>query len=414
MMACRLPPIGLSSSTSGKVFGTLGGLGKLVVCASEVAPKGRLDEAFIVSVRSAHEVSSSSKPSGEIRAVEVTLQQLAEWVDGEIDGNAEISIQSARSLTDAGPTDITFAADERHILELHHSPAAAALIPRDSPKPNKPCIRVHDPLAAFVKIFERLQPATRAVDPGIHPTAVIHPTARLGEKVSIAAYVVVGPEAIIGDACILHPGVVVGAKCRLGEEVVLHPHVVLYEGTIVGHGVVIHANSVIGADGFGYRCNDGQHVKVPQLGHVEIEDDVEIGACTTIDRGTFGATRIGQGTKIDNLVQIGHNCRIGKHNIIVAQAGVAGSSTTGDQVIIAGQAGIRDHVKIGARAVVGPQSGVSKDIPEGQWVLGSPAIPEHEFKLVLAAMFKLPEMRQALRRLEKLVDGARQDANQRV
>jgi UDP-3-O-[3-hydroxymyristoyl] glucosamine N-acyltransferase len=208
--------------------------------------------------------------------------------------------------------------------------------------------------------------------------------------------------------------VVVGAKCRLGEEVVLHPHVVLYEGTIVGHGVVIHANSVIGADGFGYRCNDGQHVKVPQLGHVEIEDDVEIGACTTIDRGTFGATRIGQGTKIDNLVQIGHNCRIGKHNIIVAQAGVAGSSTTGDQVIIAGQAGIRDHVKIGARAVVGPQSGVSKDIPEGQWVLGSPAIPEHEFKLVLAAMFKLPEMRQALRRLEKLVDGARQDANQRV
>ena len=342
--------------------------------------------------------------------MEVTLRQVAEWVEGQIEGDEAVCIQAARSLRDAGPRDITFAADEKHVLELHHCPAAAAVVPRNGPKPNKPCIRVHDPLAAFVTIFERLKPKVPAVEVGIHPTAIIHSTATVAKDVCIGPHVVIGPAVGIGAGTVLHAGVVIGAGCRIGEDVVLHPHVVLYEGTIVGNGVIIHANSVIGADGFGYRCLDGQHVKVPQLGHVEIEDDVEIGACTTIDRGTFGATRIGQGSKIDNLVQIGHNCRIGRHNIVVAQAGIAGSSTTGDQVIIAGQAGSRDHVTIGSRAVVGPQAGVSKDIPPDEWVLGTPAMPEREFKLIVAALAKLPEMRQVIRKLEKVLEGARQDA----
>lgn len=344
--------------------------------------------------------------------MEVTLRQLAEWVDGEIDGDATVCVRAARSLQEAGPTDITFAADERHVLELHHSPAAAALIPRHAPKANKPSIRVHDPLAAFVTIFEKFKPPPPKETWGIHPTAVVDPTAQLGERVRIGPYAVIGPETSIGAGSVLHPGVVVGARCRLGEDVVLHPHVVLYDGTILGNGVVIHAHSVIGADGFGYRCIDGQHVKIPQLGHVEIEDDVEIGACTTIDRGTFGATRIGQGSKIDNLVQIGHNCRVGRHNIIVSQVGIAGSSTTGDQVIIAGQAGIRDHVTIGPRAVIGPQAGVSKDIPAEEWVLGSPAIPEREFKVMMAALAKLPELRRIVKKLEKCVDGVRGETDQ--
>ena len=164
---------------------------------------------------------------------------------------------------------------------------------------------------------------------------------------------------------------------------------------------MIHAHAVIGADGFGYREVDGRHVKVPQLGHVEIGDDVEIGACTTIDRGTFGPTRVGDGTKIDNLVQIGHNCQIGRNNILVSQAGIAGSTSTGEHVVVAGQAGIRDHVSIGDRAVIGPQAGVTKDVPEGASLLGSPAVPERDFKLVTASSFKLPEMRRTLRRVEK-------------
>src|SRR5205807_3439123 len=164
-------------------------------------------------------------------------------------------------------------------------------------------------------------------------------------------FAAVGEGTVVGARCRLHSGAVVGRHCRLGDDVVLYPNAVLYDGTVLGSRVIIHANAVIGADGFGYRLQNGRHVKVPQLGHVELGDDVEIGACTTIDRGTFQATRIGAGTKIDNLVQIGHNCKIGRHNLLVSQMGIAGSSTTGDYVVMAGQVGIADHIHIGDRAV---------------------------------------------------------------
>src|SRR5204862_8014669 len=170
-----------------------------------------------------------------------------------------------------------------------------------------------------------------------------------------------------------HSGGALGRFCRLGDDVTIYPNAVLYDATEVGHRVVIHANAVLGADGFGYRLQNGRHAKVPQLGHVEIGDDVEIGACTTIDRGTFQATTIGEGTKIDNLVQVAHNCQIGKHNLFVSQMGIAGSSTTGDYVVIAGQAGITDHVHIGTGAVIGAKSGVTKDVTAGQRTLGAPA-----------------------------------------
>src|SRR5205807_1025225 len=184
--------------------------------------------------------------------------------------------------------------------------------------------------------------------------------------------------SILGARCQVHPGAVLGRHCRLGDDVVVYPNAVLYDGTVLGSRVIIHANAVLGADGFGYRQQSGKHVKVPQLGHVEIADDVEIGACSTIDRGTFDATRVGEGTKIDNLVQIGHNCQIGRHNLLVSQVGIAGSSSTGDYVVAAGQAGIVDHVHIGQGAVIGGQSGVSKNVPAGQRVLGAPARPERE------------------------------------
>jgi UDP-3-O-[3-hydroxymyristoyl] glucosamine N-acyltransferase len=186
---------------------------------------------------------------------------------------------------------------------------------------------------------------------------------------------------------------------------------VLYDDTVVGDRVTVHANAVVGADGFGYRFQDGQHVKVPQLGHVEIGDDVEIGAGSTIDRGTFGATRIGAGTKIDNLVMIAHNCQVGRHNVIVSQVGMAGSSSTGDYVVIAGQVGVVDHVHIGDRCVIGGQAAVTKDVAAGQEMLGSPATPARDQKKLLMSLIALPKLRERLRAVERRL-GLRDGSNE--
>jgi UDP-3-O-[3-hydroxymyristoyl] glucosamine N-acyltransferase len=233
----------------------------------------------------------------------------------------------------------------------------------------------------------------------VDPRAFVHPTAQIGEAASIHPFAVVGEGSVLGARCTIHSGAVVGKHCKLGDDVTLYPNAVLYDDCIVGDRVIIHASAVIGADGFGYRQNGGRHVKVPQLGRVEIAADVEIGACTTIDRGTFEATRIGEGTKIDNLVQVAHNCQIGKHNLFISQMGIAGSSSTDDYVVIAGQVGVTDHVHIGAGAIIGAKAGVTKDVPAGQRTLGAPATPEREQKRILMSLEKLPEMRKELRRI---------------
>jgi UDP-3-O-[3-hydroxymyristoyl] glucosamine N-acyltransferase len=220
----------------------------------------------------------------------------------------------------------------------------------------------------------------------------------------------VGANAKIGKNCHIHHQVSIGPDCTLGDDVILYPGVVLYEGTVLGNRVTIHANTVIGADGFGYRLKEGRHCKVPQLGHVEIGDDVEIGACTTIDRATFEATRIGAGTKIDNLVQIAHNCQIGQHNLLVSQVGIAGSSSTGDYVVMAGQVGVTDHAHIGTGAVIGAQAGVTKDIPPGQRYLGAPAKPEREVKRVAICLEKLPDIWRDIKRIKKQLGVADEEA----
>lgn len=331
----------------------------------------------------------------------VTLRQLAEWVQGEIVGNGDTPIAAARALNNARPGDITFAEDERYVEQMHHSSASAAVVPIRTTPNGKPLIRVRDPLMAFVQIAQRLHPHPPEPAAAVHPSTTVHPTAKLGRDVHIDPFAVIGPGTVIGDRCRIGAGVSVGANCRIGSHSALHPHVVLYDETVLGERVTIHANSVIGADGFGYRTVDGKQVKVPQIGSVVIEDDVEIGACTTIDRGTFGQTRIGAGTKIDNLVQVAHNCQIGKHNLFVSQAGVAGSCSTGDNVILAGQVGVADHVHIGSRAVVGAQAGVPKDVPEGQAMLGSPATPLLLQKRILMSLEKLPELRKDVARIRK-------------
>ena len=330
----------------------------------------------------------------------VTVRQLAEWVRGELLGDGELSISNARTLTDARPGDITFVEHDRHLAAWHASLASAAIVPPNVPVNGRPLIRVADPLMAFALIVKQLRgrlPPAAAISPAAH----VHPTAVLGPGASVGPGAVVGEGCQVGSNCTLLPGAVVGRFCKMGSDVTLHPHAVIYDDTIIGNRVTIHANAVIGADGFGYRQQDGRHVKVPQLGWVELEDDVEVGACSTIDRGTFGPTRVGAGTKIDNLVMIGHNCNIGKHNVLCSQVGIAGSSTTGDYVVMAGQVGIADHVEIGDQVTIGAQSGVAGDISSKSQVLGYPARPHKEQLRILLTMDKLPEIRKDVQRIKQ-------------
>ena len=330
-----------------------------------------------------------------------TLQQLADLVQGSIHGDAALTIHAARPIGEANPGDITFLEDAKFADKLHNCRASAAVVPADVPPNGMPVIQAADPLTAFIRIYRHLHGQTETKPHGIDAKACVHPSAKIGKDASIHPLAVVGEGSIIGDRCQIHSGAVVGRNCRLGDDVTLFPNCVLYDGTILGNRVIVHGNAVIGADGFGYRFQDGRHVKVPQLGHVEIADDVEVGACTTIDRGTFGATRIGAGTKIDNLVQVAHNCAIGCHTLLISQMGIAGSSSTGAYVVIAGQVGIRDHVHIGAGSTIGAKAGVTKDVPDGQRMLGAPATPEREQKKILMSLEKLPEMRKDLRRIKQ-------------
>jgi UDP-3-O-[3-hydroxymyristoyl] glucosamine N-acyltransferase len=335
------------------------------------------------------------------RRVTITIRELAELVQGEVVGDADVVINEARALTEAQPGTITFLEHEKHATRLHGCRASAAIVPASYAGNGLTLIRVSDPLAAFATIVRHLHGRAEPPAHGIDPLCFIHPTARVGEGGSVFPFAYVGEGSIVGVRCRIHTGAVVGRFCRLGDDVTLYPNAVLYDGTILGDRVIVHANAVLGADGFGYRLQGGRHVKVPQLGHVEVGSDAEVGACTTIDRGTFQATRIGEGTKIDNLVQVGHNCRIGRHNLFVSQMGIAGSSSTGDYVVVAGQVGIVDHVHIGDRAQIGAKAGVTKDVPPEQRMLGAPATPEREQKRILMTLEKLPEIRKDLRRIKQ-------------
>jgi UDP-3-O-[3-hydroxymyristoyl] glucosamine N-acyltransferase len=316
-------------------------------------------------------------------------------------GDEHLVIHAARTLGEAQPGDITFVEDADHLRGLTGCRASAVVTAPSVPANGLPQIRVADPLAAFVEIVRHLHGRAEPPPHGIDPRASVHPTAQVGADASVFPFAVVGEGSVVGARCRLHSGAVVGRFCCLGDDVTLYPNAVLYEGTVLGDRVIVHANAVLGADGFGYRLHEGRHVKVPQLGQVEVGADVEIGACTTIDRGTFQATRVGTGTKIDNLVQIGHNCRIGRHNLLVSQMGMAGSSSTGDYVVIAGQVGVVGHVRIGDGVMIGGQAGVTKDVPAGQRILGSPATPEREQKRILMSLEKLPDLRRDVRRLKQ-------------
>ncbi|MBS0266190.1 MAG: UDP-3-O-(3-hydroxymyristoyl)glucosamine N-acyltransferase [Planctomycetes bacterium] len=338
-----------------------------------------------------------------------TLGQLAQRVGGEVQGLTSLPIHGVAALHKAGANDITFAADEKHLRLVSTSAAGACLLPRNYRGDKTAGITtnlvfVDDPQDACLTLAREFRPQQPPQTVGLSAAAHIAPTARIGQNTQIYPGVFIDEHVEIGDGCVLYPGVFVGHHSRIGNHCTLYPHVVLYPDVHVGNRVILHASAVLGADGFGYRFRNGRFDKIPQLGWVEVEDDCEIGASTTIDRGMLGPTIIGEGTKLDNLVMIGHNCELGKHNAFASQVGLAGSVTTGDYVRCAGQVGVADHVHLGRGCTLGAKAGIHKSIPDGDTQIGYPARPEQEQLKIVMATARLPEMRKTLRDLESRVE----------
>ncbi|MDR7543807.1 MAG: UDP-3-O-(3-hydroxymyristoyl)glucosamine N-acyltransferase [Armatimonadota bacterium] len=331
------------------------------------------------------------------------LAELARHARAELAGEGELEIEAVTELAQAHPRALVLVADPRRLPEAEASPAGALLVGTQVPHTRKPALRARNPRAAFARVLAVLAPPRRPA-PGIHPTAVVasdtevHPEATVEPHAVLAGGVVVGARSVIGA------GTVIGARTRIGVECVLHPLVTVYADCALGDRVIVHSGAVIGSDGFGYATEDGVHLKIPHLGRVVIEDDVEIGANATIDRATLGETRIGRGSKIDNLVQIAHNVVLGPGTIIAALTGISGSVTIGEGAVLAGQVGVRDHVTIGAGATVLGRAGVTKDVAPGLVVSGFPARPHRDELRIEAAGALLPEALERLRALEARVD----------
>ena len=347
---------------------------------------------------------------------QATLAQLAVLVDGQCIGDGDLIISGAAVLCDARPGEITLVDGNERNHHLDDCPAAAAVVPKALQPEGLPAIQVDDVHGAFAKIVTHFRPLPQRRRTGISPLAVISPTATLAEDVDVHPTATIGEDVTIGRGTTIHCGVHVMAGSKIGEDVTIFPGAVLYEDTVVGSRSIIHGGAVLGAYGFGYTQVDGRHQLSAQLGNVVLGDDVEVGAGTTIDRGTYGPTVIGEGTKLDDLVMVAHNCRIGRHNMICSQVGIAGSTTTGDYVVMAGQVGVRDHVHIGTGAVLGAMAGVTNDVPEGSRMIGIPATGEREQKIKQAALSKLPEMRRQVKKLQatvdRLVETAERDGNE--
>jgi len=343
-------------------------------------------------------------PSAPVPDVRLRLSEIAALVHGQLVGDEDPWITGLAGIHDAEEGDLTFLAQRRYRGALKHSRAIAVLVDAHEIV-DRPAVRVADPALAFSQVLRRFSEATaRSIPRGIHPTAVVDPSVHLGRDVAIGAHVVLESGVAIGDRTTLLPGTVLLRDVRVGADCLLYPHVTLYDSTCIGDRVIVHAGAVIGSDGFGYvREHDTLH-KVPHLGHVVVEDDVEIGANTCIDRATTGITRIGRGSKIDNLVQVAHNIKIGRSSVLCAQVGVSGSTEIGDGVKIGGQAGLAGHIHVGHGATIGAQSGVFGSVAPGAKLSGYPARPHVKELRQLAAVARLPELLETLRELRQRVD----------
>jgi UDP-3-O-[3-hydroxymyristoyl] glucosamine N-acyltransferase len=337
----------------------------------------------------------------------MTAEEIQHLVGGELRGEGSRRIERVAPLERADPEALSFVASAKYLTYLQATRAGVVLVnPEwlDSVPAGTVAIAVGDPHQALRTVLLRLHPPERPAV-GIHPEAVVAASARVAADASVGPGAVVDEQVEIGSRSALGAHVVVGRGCRVGQDVTIHPHATLYPGVVVRDRVVVHSGARIGADGFGYVWNDGAHRKVPQVGGCILEEDVEIGANSTIDRGSIGDTVIGKGTKIDNLVHVGHNAEIGSHVILIAQVGISGSTRVGDGAILGGQVGVAGHLTIGPGARLGAQAGVISDIPAGETFSGYPARPHREAMRAQAGLFKLPEMLRRLRRLEERIFG---------
>ncbi|MEP6586037.1 MAG: UDP-3-O-(3-hydroxymyristoyl)glucosamine N-acyltransferase [Candidatus Udaeobacter sp.] len=330
-----------------------------------------------------------------------TVKELAALSGGESVGDSTLKITGAASLGEATRGEISFFANRKYVGLLRKTRASAVFVPPDFAEPiNAAQIRVSNPTKAFEHVVLKFAPKPITFTPGIHPSAVVDPSAQLGDGVSIHPLAVIAAGAKIGDDTIIGAGSYVGHDTVIGSACHIYPHVTIRERSRIGSRVIIHSGAVIGADGFGFEMIDGRQEKIQQLGIVQIDDDVEIGANTTVDRARFGRTWIQQGVKIDNLVQIAHNVVIGKNTVIAAQTGIAGSVQIGQRVLIGGQAGIIGHIEIGDNTAIGAQSGISKNIRGGAW-WASPAVPLAEAKQQIAWMRRLGKLFARVKEIEK-------------
>jgi UDP-3-O-[3-hydroxymyristoyl] glucosamine N-acyltransferase len=336
--------------------------------------------------------------------MKVTLEAVARAIDGTVVGDGSVEITGVAGIREAREGELTFLANPRYEPYLELTQASAVIVSENHRNIGKPLIQNPNPYLAFLKAVRFFAGDAERPCAGVHSTAIIAPDAVIAEDASIGPHAVIESEARIGSRAIVQAGCYVGARARLGDEVLLYPNVTIREACVLGDRVIVHSGTVIGSDGFGFVRDGDVYRKLPQVGTVEIGDDVEIGANVTIDRATTGTTRIGAGSKIDNLVQIAHNVQIGKSCIIVAQVGISGSTVLGDHVVLAGQVGIVGHIEIGDGASVGAQSGVSKSVKAGERMFGYPAMPLRQAKRIEASIRNLPELIQTVRALKRRVE----------
>ena len=335
--------------------------------------------------------------------MELPVHKIAELVRGEVVGDGDFIIRGVAPFENAGPDDITFAASASYKKRVDETRAAAVIVSHGVCESKKILVRVENPSLALAKVSTLFHPVCRPVI-GISQDAHVGKDFKYGIDVSVYPCVFIGDYVTLGDRVTLYPGVVVANGVAIGDDVVVYPNVSILERCQIGSRVVIHAGSVIGSDGFGFASDGDRYYKIPQVGTVRIDDDVEIGACNAIDRATFGRTWIKRGVKIDNLVHIAHNVVVGEDTVLVAQVGISGSVTIGNHGILAGQAGVAEHVTIGNGVTIGARAGVKKSIQDGQIVSGFPGMPHRLWLKASSIIPKLPDMKKKLRELEKRIE----------
>ncbi len=332
-----------------------------------------------------------------------TLGEIAQYVGGRVVGAPDLIIRAAATLAEARAGDISFLANRRYERLLESTQASAVIVAQEIPRSTVALLVADDPYFAFAQALVFLYGHRRHKEVGISPRASIAASARLGAGCHIHDFVTIADDVEIGSGCILYPGVFIGAGTRIGNDCILYPNVTVYDGSTIGNRVIVNANSTVGVDGFGYATHEGVHHKIPQVGGVVLEDDVEIGSSCSIERGTLGDTVIGRGSKLGDLVTIGHGTRVGPHCLLVAQVGIAGSTTIGHHCTIGGQAGIVGHITIGNHVTIGGRAGVVNSIAHGETVLGAPAIDAGEARRSYMMIPYLPQMRQDIRNLQSEV-----------